>query len=132
MTRRELTAGLLCAAAPAWADGRLATLRGKLTAGGLLTPDGQIVKLEGDEPTEGVLHDDRVQGMDLEVTGQIVAGGAIRILPIHKQGLFVLKDGKKLFVTYWCEVCSIRTYTPGKCLCCQDETQLDLRDKLDN
>jgi hypothetical protein len=31
-------------------------------------------------------------------------------------------------ITYWCDVCSIRTYTPGKCWCCQQETTLDLRD----
>ena len=28
-------------------------------------------------------------------------------------------------------VCSIRTYTPGICYCCQDETALDLREKFD-
>ena len=31
-------------------------------------------------------------------------------------------------VTYWCEVCAIRSYTPGLCVCCRDETTLDLRD----
>jgi hypothetical protein len=31
-------------------------------------------------------------------------------------------------VTYWCEVCAIRTYTPGECMCCQENTELDLRD----
>lgn len=108
------------------------TLRGRLAPDGLTTTEGQMVKLDGDEPTLGVLHDKRVHGMELEITGQQSGNGAVRILPIHKQGMFVLKDGKKLFVTYWCEICSIRTYTPGVCLCCQDETQLDLKEKLDN
>jgi hypothetical protein len=31
-------------------------------------------------------------------------------------------------ITYWCDVCSIRAYTPGPCVCCQQETTLDLRD----
>ncbi len=108
------------------------TVRGRLTPDGLHTAEGQMVELDGDEPTLGVLHDKRVHGMELEITGQQSGTGAVRILPIHKQGMFVLKDGKKLFVTYWCEICSIRTYTPGVCLCCQDETQLDLKEKLDN
>lgn len=131
VTRRGFTAACI-AAASLHADERVRTLRGTLTHSGLRTADGQIVKLDGDEPTIGVLNDKRVHGMELEITGQPSAGGAVRILPIHKQGMFVLKDGKKLFVTYWCDICSIRTYTPGVCLCCQDETQLDLREKLDN
>jgi hypothetical protein len=45
--------------------------------------------------------------------------------------MFVHQGGKRLFVTYWCDVCSIRTYTPGLCLCCRKETDLDLRESLD-
>ena len=132
VTRREFTAAACLAASSLHAEDRVRTLHGTLTPGGLRTADGQIVKLDGDEPTIGVLNDKRVQGMELEITGQPSANGTVRILPIHKQGMFVLKDGKKLFVTYWCDICSIRTYTPGVCLCCQDETQLDLKEKLDN
>ncbi|MFN7936363.1 MAG: hypothetical protein U0R19_23750 [Bryobacteraceae bacterium] len=131
MTRRAFTAATLCATAHLRAAENLRTLKGTLTPDGLRTSDGQIVKLTGDAPTIGVLNDKRVQGMELEITGEPSPNGAIRILPIHKQGMFVLKKDKKLFVTYWCDVCSIRTYTPGVCLCCQDETQLDLREKLD-
>ena len=48
--------------------------------------------------------------------------------PMHTKAMFVYKDGKKSRITYWCDLCSIRTYTPGICMCCQQETQLDLRD----
>ncbi|MBL8175408.1 MAG: hypothetical protein JNK48_12110 [Bryobacterales bacterium] len=130
MTRREFTFGVLLSSAGARAEGVPRTVRGVLTPDGLRTAEG-VVKLSGDEPTMGVLRDKRVHGMELEITGEAADGG-LRILPIHKQGMFVMKDGKKLFVTYWCDICSIRTYTPGVCLCCQDETQLDLREKLDN
>jgi hypothetical protein len=36
-------------------------------------------------------------------------------------------------VTYWCAVCAIRTFTPGICWCCREETELDLLepDKVD-
>lgn len=94
--------------------------------------DGKNVILEGDEQTTGVLRDARLKNEEFEVIGQYTPSGSLRILPIHKRGMYVLKDGKRLFVTYWCAVCSIRTYTPGICWCCQDETALDLREKLDN
>jgi len=40
----------------------------------------------------------------------------------------VRQDGKLKLVTYWCDICAIRAYTPGPCVCCQRETTLDLRD----
>ena len=42
--------------------------------------------------------------------------------------MLVHRDGKKYTISYWCPVCSIRTYTPGKCMCCQEETHLDLEE----
>ena len=48
--------------------------------------------------------------------------------PFHTRPLYVIKDGKHLMVTFWCDTCSIRTYEPGPCWCCQRETELDLRD----
>lgn len=112
------------------------TLRGKLTtqgdqAGTLTLPDGKRVKLTGDEQTCGVLQDGRLNGVDFEVVGTPGAGDVLEIQPIHKRAMFVHDKGKKLFVTYWCAVCAIRTYTPGICWCCQDETALDLRETLE-
>jgi hypothetical protein len=104
------------------------TLRGKLSGAAELGG----VKLEGDESTMGVLHDPRLRGMEIAVIGEQISPDAFRIRPIHERALFVHKDGKRLFVTYWCEVCAIRTYTPGKCVCCQDDTALDLKEKLDS
>jgi len=113
------------------------TLRGKLIQkdgqpSELAMPGGKSVPLEGDDQTTGVLRDARLKDAEFEVIGEYTPSGSLRILPIHKRGMYVLKDGKRLFVTYWCEVCSIRTYTPGICWCCQDQTALDLREKLDN
>jgi hypothetical protein len=105
--------------------------RGKLTAG----PGGQpaletasgLLLLAGDEPTVGVLKDKRLAGVDFEVLGKLEAG-KVTVGPIHTRAMFVHKNGKRLMVTYWCEVCYIRTYTPGVCWCCQDDTALDLLD----
>ena len=96
----------------------------------LSLPDGAAIPLRGDAPTMQVLADDRLNGVDLQISGQRNASGAIDIGPIHTRAMKVLRDGKALLITYWCEVCSIRTYAPGICVCCQDETALDLRESL--
>ena len=101
------------------ADGQISTLE----------PAGQKrVQLQGDQPTMGVLNDKRLAGADLEAVGHFNSPGLFEIDPIHTKALFVHKDGKRLYVTYWCDVCYIRTYTPGICVCCQKYTDLDLRD----
>lgn len=136
MTRRQFALSTLVFSVPGFAEGNTAVLQGRLTQSEgqpstLAIDGGKTVTLEGDAPTDGVLHDARLKGMTFEVTGSYTSPGVFRIEPIHKRAMFVLRDGKKLFVTYWCAVCSIRTYTPGICYCCQDETALDLRDKFD-
>jgi hypothetical protein len=105
------------------------SVRGKLTRGAdgkpvLQTSDGRTVKLTGDADTMGVLGDKRLAGTDFEAIGNL-NGDVLAIRPIHVPSLFVWKDGKRLRVTYWCDVCAIRTYTPGLCWCCRDETELD-------
>ena len=79
-----------------------------------------------------MLGDQRLAGFDVEVTGvQTAEGEPLRVGPIHKRSMHVHQDGQRLMITYWCEVCSIRTFTPGPCMCCQDETAVDLIDKLE-
>jgi len=88
----------------------------------------QVISLDGDEPTKGVLNDQRLAGFDLEAKGHFTAPGQFAVDPIHTRAMFIHKDGHVKVITYWCDVCSIRTYTPGPCWCCQKETLLDLRD----
>jgi len=92
----------------------------------LETPDGRTIGLEGDEPTEGVLRDKRLGGVEVEFVGHFKEPGLFAIDPIHKRALFTYKNGKRLVITYYCDVCAIRFYTPGICWCCQEETRLDL------
>ena len=108
-------------------------LRGKLTQ----SPDkkpvldvghGKLVYLEGDDATVAVLNDERLRGSDFEAIGHVTSPYHFDIDPITSRALFVYKDGKRKVVTYWCDVCYIRTYSPGKCVCCQKWTDLDLRD----
>jgi len=109
------------------------SIRGKLAGG----PDGKpalklagnkLVSLEGDQQTMSVLNDKRLAGVDLEALGHFNSPDRFEVDPIHTKALFVHKDGKRLYITYWCDVCYIRTYTPGTCVCCQKYTDLDLRD----
>jgi hypothetical protein len=74
----------------------------------------------------GVLNDQRLAGSDLEAIGHFESPDHFEVDPIHLKALFVHKEGKKLQITYWCDVCYIRTYTPGPCWCCQKYTDLDL------
>jgi hypothetical protein len=109
------------------------TLRGKLTqqAGqppAIETPDHKLIALEGDEAAIKTLQDKRLNGFELEAKGHYTSADHFRIDPIHARSVLVRKDGKLKMITYWCDVCSIRSYEPGPCWCCQQETVLDLRD----
>lgn len=111
---------------PATIRGTLLQRPGKPPA--VETADHHIISLDGDEPTKGVLNDKRLAGFDLEAKGHFTASDQFLVDPIHTKAMFVHKDGHVKVITYWCDVCSIRTYTPGPCWCCQKETLLDLRD----
>ena len=123
--------GFLYAAACFGGSPAATTIRGKLTQQdskpAIVISDHQIAPLDGDGPTRGILNDKRLAGADLEAAGHF-AGAVFMVDPIHTKALHVHKDGKRLTISYWCDTCSIRTYTPGICWCCQEETELDLRD----
>ena len=122
----------------AWADGASpsVTLRGTLTvsenqAPRVETADHKQITLDADAQTTKVLHDVRLNGFHIETKGHFTAPDRFLIDPIHTRSLLVRDGGKLKMVTYWCDVCSIRSFTPGPCVCCQKETTLDLRDPDD-
>jgi hypothetical protein len=132
MHRRALL--LLIPMAPVcFAAGGTSPLRGKLTQQpgkppAIETEGHQLVLLTGDKPTEAILKDKRLAGMEFEVMGHFSSQAEYAVDPIEKRALLVHKDNKIYRVTYYCDVCSIRTYFPGPCMCCQEETRLDLID----
>jgi hypothetical protein len=131
--RRQLLTGLLFLPAFCLAADPATTLKGKLIKGpgdkpALRTSDGKLIFLTGDDDTVGVLNDARLANADFEVIGTSTGPDQFAINPIHTRAMFVHKGGKRLLVTYWCDVCAIRTYTPGICWCCRENTELDLRD----
>jgi len=128
-----LTFALVCwAESVKTVDSPAATIRGKLIQRENQTPaietaGHKLIVLEGDGSSEHVLHDKRLAGMDLEAKGHFTTPDRFQVDPFHTGALHVIQDGKRLKVTYWCDVCSIRQYEPGPCWCCQRETTLDLR-----
>jgi hypothetical protein len=108
-------------------------LRGKLTQRpgrppAVETSDRRLVTVEGEEGALKVLNDKRLNGTELEATGHFKTPEHFVLDPNHARTVFAHKDGKLKMITYWCDVCSIRTYEPGPCWCCQAETVLELRD----
>lgn len=106
--------------------GKLIVREGKPTA--VETPDHKTVQVDGDPQMQKVLADTRLNGFEIQGKGHFTAPGRFLLDPIHTRSLLVKKDGHLKMVTYWCSVCSIRAYTPGPCVCCQQETVLDLKD----
>lgn len=109
------------------------SLRGKLVHHGgkaaIETPDHKLVFPEGEPETMAVLGDRRIEGLDLELLGHFTAPDRFTVGPFYtSKSMIVHKDGKGYTISYWCPVCSIRSYTPGKCMCCQQETHLDLEE----
>ena len=86
------------------------------------------IPLDGDGPTLGVLNDKRLAGADMEATGHFAGLGLFVVDPIHTKALHVYHEGKRHTISYWCATCSIRTYSPGPCWCCQEDTALDFQD----
>jgi hypothetical protein len=110
------------------------SLRGKLVESegkppALELPGHKVVSLEGEPETIAVLNDARLAGSDVELLGQYKTPTVFVVGPFYtSKSMFVHKDGKMYTISYWCPVCSIRAYTPGKCVCCQEETHLDLQE----
>ena len=125
--RRDLLLAGVSAFAMRAAEGA-DVVRGRFaTPGVIVTPQGKRVKLTGDEPTQLVLNDHRMNGLDVEVVG-VKSGSGLAINPIHLRGIWVYQKGQRLMVTYWCDICYIRTYSPGQCWCCQEDTRFDPKD----
>jgi hypothetical protein len=130
MTRRRFA--MIVPVLPWMAHGTTVSARGRVRLEGegrpvLVGSDGSSTALRGDRETLAVLRDARLRGDELELRGR-AEGGKFEIDPIHTRAVFIWRGGKRLVVTYWCGICSIRAWTPGKCQCCQEEMDLDPRD----
>src|SRR3979490_3314712 len=99
MRLRELALlGLLCAGACFAGSPAASAIRGKLMQQdgkpALVMSDHQIARLDGDDPTRGILNDKRLAGADLEATGHVAISGLFMVDPIHTKALHAYKDSK--------------------------------------
>jgi hypothetical protein len=85
-------------------------------AGGwaLRTGDGVLHRLSPTDPRVVMLTDKRVRSRELQITAWQDEDGELAI--VH---LYSVIDGQLHEPYYYCETCSIRSYTPGPCWCCQ-------------
>ena len=83
------------------------------------TADQKSYTVSGDDFTKAQMADPHLNGREIELEGRLTGAGAV-----EAERLFTIKDGKRFKVTYWCDICSIRTHMPGRCMCCQGETEL--------
>ena len=134
MTRRRLLQIWAFPAPLAFAENAPNLVRGKLrtgTAPAVEIPGGLRTELVTDKSSARVLVDRRLEGLEVEVSGRQIEPGRFEIGPFHLSPVRVIRDGKRLVITYWCETCSIRSLFPDLCVCCWEPTDLDLREKFD-
>ncbi|GAB4365045.1 MAG: hypothetical protein OHK0021_08780 [Bryobacter sp.] len=103
-------------------------IKGRLQKGRQLRTADGTVTLEADESIGALLDDERVIGMELEIEGQSKTANQFAVNPVHRKPVYTYADGRRLLVSYWCDVCYIRFYRPGTCWCCQKEVLLDPKD----
>jgi hypothetical protein len=107
-------------------------IRGKLIqpASGPVSIDTGSAKIEikADNDSNSVLHDSRLAPLEIALHGHPIDATHFQLDPFYQKPIYAVKNGKEMLVTYYCDVCSIRYYTPGRCVCCQQETRVDLHD----
>ena len=113
-----VTAGALPAA------DRMQVLRGHLRQAPGKEPvieaaDHKSYKVSGDEFTKAQMADSKLNGREMELDGRFTGADQF-----EASRIYTVKNGKRYDVTYWCDVCSIRTHMPGRCMCCQGPTEL--------
>ena len=100
-------------------------LRGVLeppTAGAplrLLVPGTEPVELALDEGLERTMRDSQLAARTWELRGSRESDGRFAV-----EKIFTVKDGEIHRVTYYCVICHITTHEPGRCMCCQGDTDL--------
>lgn len=117
--------GIAASAAPA-ADTQNAqkTLQGKLL---FIQGTGPVVKTATKQvPLAGryeyifrTLEDKRLQNDEVHVKGEYQADGNFRV-----DNIFTIHHGEVYRVRYFCETCNIVGLGPGRCVCCQQPTEL--------
>lgn len=119
--------GLVLALAPASLAARpkpLPALEGKLIdlpgKGPVLKMSDKVQVLTATTPyLFHTLEDKRLAGREVRVEGRPQADGTFQV-----EWLYTIREGKLYRVRYFCKTCNIAALEPGKCVCCQEPTEL--------
>jgi hypothetical protein len=99
-------------------EGRISVEKGKPP---VLESHGNSISLSSDDPmTAGTIQDPRISGKKLRVIGSYRRDGSFQVTDfyvVHPDGL--------CRIIYYCQVCHITAFSPGKCICCQQPTELE-------
>lgn len=85
----------------------------------LKSDDGKVWQLVVETDAYHALHDPKLAGRTWEFVGLPLEDDQFEV-----RKLFTIKDGKRYNVTYYCEICHIVSYRPGRCMCCQEDVEL--------
>jgi len=99
--------------------GHEAPCTGKEDAFGLKDAAGRIYALKSDKSLETLRIEPRIQSKDFQLTLRQIKNSSL--YEIIKSRFF--RDGKLYDFYYFCDVCNIKTYHPGLCMCCRQETE---------
>lgn len=85
----------------------------------LVTTGSESVELALDEGLERTMRDRQLAARTWEVRGVHGSDGRFAV-----EKIFTVKEGELHRVTYYCVICHITTHEPGRCMCCQGDTDL--------
>jgi hypothetical protein len=100
------------------------TLQGKLL---FIQGDGPVLKTEAKQVSLAgryeyifrTLEDKRLRNDEVRLKGEYQADGNFRV-----DNIFTIHHGEVYRVRYFCETCNIVGLGPGRCVCCQQPTEL--------
>ncbi len=86
---------------------------------GLKTVDSQVYPLKAGKAADTLYEEKRLLTKEFQLT--LKRSGTSPFYEIVKSQF--IREGKLYDFYYFCDVCNITTYSPGYCMCCQQETQ---------
>ena len=89
-------------------------------AWGFKTADGRLVTLLRTRNSEALFADARLREKELILRGPFNATtGGMEAIVFRS-----VKGGVAHSLFYWCDICTIRSITPGECVCCREPVEL--------
>jgi hypothetical protein len=81
--------------------------------------DGRVHPFLPADALAGIFEDPRIRASELVVRARAAARDAVEIIKV-----FTVKDGVRHDAYYYCDVCHITAYVPGRCPCCGRDMEL--------